>query len=154
MKKRKTKVLPHLVSLMCHIPQRNLIHIFLILFLPYVHARICCGSYEIIQELLLRWRISVTNLNEICIKHQWQFFICSILKARCTIIEEVSQNFLSTSWRLLLLNCINVTEILLRTNELLCWKLVLFIVSLAMFFFFLYSQLLGSGDLKAIFMDI
>lgn len=42
---------------------------FLILFLPFLHARVCCGSHGIIQELLLRWRISVTNLNEICIRH-------------------------------------------------------------------------------------
>lgn len=61
------------------------------------------------------------------------------------IIEEVLQN-LSTYSRLLLLNFIDVTESLLRTNELLCWKLVLFIVSPATLVFSLYFQLLESGD--------
>lgn len=66
------------------------------------------------------------------------------------IIEEVLQN-LSTYSRLLLLNFINVTESLLGTNELLCWKLVLFIISPVTLVFSLYFQLLESGDFFKLF---
>lgn len=68
------------------------------------------------------------------------------------IIEEVLQN-LSTYSRLLLLNFINVTESLLKTNELLRWKLVLFIVSPVTLVFSLYFQILESGDFKNYFSE-
>lgn len=69
------------------------------------------------------------------------------------ITEEVFQN-LSAYSRLLLLNCIDVTESLLRTNELLCWKLVLLIVSPATLVCSLYFQLPESGDFKMIFLNV
>lgn len=123
MKTRETSILPQHISLICHIPRRNFTHVFYPFFLPFLHAGICSCSHGVCNTLHFSSRSCKYNrLKSDPCKEPLMTFALSCSKKGAWLLKNHCKTCCLLYLKLLLLSCINVTESLLRTNQLLCWK--------------------------------